>query len=189
MSALRLAVMTENFADVENYYSFFLNLDGRPEDLIKSMCAGLVVAGRYHLENENSNKAFEVFDKAATSSGGRTLFLRKITEALCDAGFPEKAREIVGKFPAHEQKGVDYRSAKYLVDDFFLEPGISIQQGRELIQSGVETPEVYLTLIKRSHAARFHTHSEELARVARQKWPEISEELDLIISPLEKASS
>jgi CheY-like chemotaxis protein len=180
VSTIRLAVVTNSYVDIENYYKPFLGFDTRSDEVVKNMCAALVVAGRFHLGAGNPEKAFDLFDKAATSSAGRTFFLRKITEALCEAGHPEKAREIVSRFPAHEQGSVDYMSSKYLVDDKFVEPGVSIQQGRELIKAGVETPGVYLTLIRRSVEAQFHDHSEELARRARQKWPEISEELDSI---------
>jgi CheY-like chemotaxis protein len=180
ISALRLAVVTNNYIDIENYYRPFLGLDSRTDEVVKNMCAALVVAGRFHLKEGSAEKAFDLFDKAATSSAGRTLFLRKITEALCEAGHPQKAREMVSRFPAHEQASVDYRSSKYLVDDHFVEPGVSIQQGRDLIKAGVETPGIYLTLIKRSLAAQFHEHSEELSRRARQKWPEIADELDSI---------
>lgn len=177
---LRLAIMTKSYEDIERYYQIFIDLESRSEEMIKYICAALVVCGKYYLMTKFSSRAMQLFTKAATTASGRTKILREIIVSLLEFDMAKDAEKFLERFPADSREGEDFLTMKYLVNDKNIDPQISVQTGRQLIQKDIHDPEIYKVLIRRSIETRLQDAAEELKHTAIKKWPEQQKAMDKI---------
>lgn len=169
-AVLRLAVMTRSYEDVERYYQIFTGLDQRNEELIKYVCAALVVCGKYYLQTNFPNRALTLFQKSATTASGRTNILREIILALLEHHQAKEASEFLKRFPADTQSGPDYLAMEYAVFDAQVEPSASVDRGRKVLDKGGHDPVTYQILIYRSRQAGLKDHAEQLVQEASKRW-------------------
>ncbi|MGK5088696.1 hypothetical protein WDW86_14150 [Bdellovibrionota bacterium FG-2] len=169
---LRLAIQTGNFDDIDQYYETYKNIDHRTEDMVKTMCAALVVAGKFHLKSANLERCVSYFNKAIVSCGGKTRIFREIVISLTEHGQFQAAEEFLVKFPQATQKGVDYAACNLLLTDKVQGPSFAIARGREYIKRGLHDPLIYKILIERSYEAGYTDSADDLAKDARSRWPE-----------------
>ena len=150
-AVLRLAIMTGNYDDIERYYQAFTSIDTRNEELIKYICAALVVCGKFYLQQSHTSRAMELFTKAAvTAGGGRTKFLREIILALLANNMLKDAQSYLLRFDPATHGGAEYLTMDYLIADRTLPPSAVVQKGRDLIAKGIHDPQIYLILVARS---------------------------------------
>ncbi len=170
-SALRLAIVTNNYDDIESYYRIFLQLDERPDELINYMCSALAVTGKHYLLKKANRRALELLEKAIVSSAGRTRFIRYAIECLIESNMSSEADGWLKRFPREAREGEDYAVSDLLVMGKFAQSGRVLQRGRELLKKGIESAPVYQVMIE--HAARSGQieTAEDLLRVASAKWP------------------
>lgn len=171
-SVLRLAIMTNNFADLDDYYTLFTSIDARTDELVNYMCSALVVYGKYHLINGQNEKALETFEKAAVSSAGRTKFLRYIIENLIEVNLVNESKKFLARFPAQNMKEEDYLVSEYLVAAHTQDIQEVIKKGRELVKNGLKSLMVYRSLIAVMNKAGFKDQSEQLFIEASKLWPD-----------------
>lgn len=171
-AVLRLAVMTGSYEDVERYYRIFTNIDERNEEMIKYVCAALVVCGKYYLQQNFGTRAIELFQKAAITASGRTRILREIIIALLDSGLAKQADEFLRRFPPETQSGVDYQAMNLLIMDQMSPRSQVIEKGRELLSKDLHDPIIYRILIRRSVEASLTHAVEDLLRAAQQRYPD-----------------
>lgn len=171
-SVLRLAIMTDNFADLDDYYTLFLSLEERTEELINYMCSSLVVYGKYHLINGAKEKALATFEKAAVSCAGRTKFLRYIIENLVEADLVNESKKFLSRFPADKKKDEDFLVAEYVISAKSDDPEAVIKKGRNLIKNGLKNVLVYKSLITLSNKAGLKDQAQSLFTEASEFWPD-----------------
>lgn len=177
-AVLRLAIQTGHYADVERYYEIFKGMETRTEDIVRHICAALVVCGKYFLQQGQPDRALELFQKAAATGQGRTRLLREIILSLCDHGLPEKGDEFLQKFQPEAQKSVDYAAANILLADRILGRSHAIVRAREGLKQGHHDPLIYRILITRSYEAGYSDSADELIRAAITRWPDQKAEFE-----------
>ncbi len=170
-SVLRLAIITENFQDMEGYYRVFLKLDSRSEEVVKCMCSALVVTGKYYLRNKIRSRAMQVFESAALSAGGRTKFLLYTVETLVDFKMKEESFQYSERISLISPGSLDSWASRFLVSTLMDSLVDSIQLGRSAIKAGVAVPSVYEKLIIQSMKAGHTDAAEDLFQSALRQWP------------------
>lgn len=171
-AVLRLAIMTKSYEDVERYYRMFTNMDERSEDLVKYVCAALVVCGKYYLLNGNNTRALEVFKNAAISAGGRGKILREIITTLMDFDLVKQSEEYLKRFPADSRKSADFLAMEFLIVDRSRPPSAVIDHGRQILNQGINDPVVFQLLIKRAAEVGFADYAEDLVGKGGALYPD-----------------
>jgi CheY-like chemotaxis protein len=172
-SVLKLAIVTKSYDDVERYYQTFTKIDERNEDLIKHVCAALVVCGKYYLAAGFKSRASELFKKAAATASGRQNILREIIIALVEAGLPREAQEYLGRFPPELQSSGAFLALDFLImDRLAANFALPIDRGRELLAREVNDPLVFHVLLRRNIEAGLMPAAEQLLDDAVKNWPD-----------------
>jgi two-component system chemotaxis response regulator CheY len=177
-AVLRLAIVTKSYDDVERYYRVFTNIDTRNEEMIKYVCAALVVCGKYYLQKNFGTRALELFQKAAATASGRTRILREIVLSLVEYGMVKEAEKFLQRFLPESRTGPDFSAMELLVLDKTAHRSTVIEKGRELLTKNIFDPVIYQILIRKSVEAGLIPAAEDLVRTARQRWPDQGEQFE-----------
>jgi CheY-like chemotaxis protein len=171
-SVLRLAIVTENYDDMEGYYRTFVQIDARDDELVRYMCSALVVCGKYYLLRKHRTKSLEVFEKAAVTCAGQIQFLKYIIETLVEFDLADSAVGFYQRYRSADPSSDMTKALEYMVSS--KKDGLSagIEKGRELLKAGVKHPAVYRILIRQCVDAGLEDSSENLAQTAAKTWPE-----------------
>jgi DNA-binding NarL/FixJ family response regulator len=162
-TALRLAVETRNFGDVNAYYEKFLEIDSKGEELVRYMYAAQVSSGKAFLKEGDLARAMEQFRRAALTSGKHAPVLREIVLALLEEGYHSEADAFISAFPQHERQNIGFLTLDYLVMSKSQPLHRVLQRGRELIQDGYQHPMIYGVLIQACKDAGHVSEAESLA--------------------------
>jgi tetratricopeptide (TPR) repeat protein len=132
-AVLRLAILTQNYDDIERYYNIFINIEPRSEESVRYICAALVVCGKHYLKTSNPTRAIEVFQKAAATGNSRTKILREIVTTLVEHSQLNDAEIFLSKFPPETQSSIDYASANLAIVDRLQGASMAIDRARQYI--------------------------------------------------------
>jgi DNA-binding response OmpR family regulator len=168
---LRLAVETRQWGDIDTYYSLFLEVDSRSDELTRHMYAALVSSGKAALGDGNLEGAMNRFKWASLTSGKKPAVLREIALALTEAGHVKEADQFVAAYPQHERQSIEFLTLDYHVMSKSQPLHLILQRGRELLKAGHEHPTIYEILIKACKSAGHHSEAESLALDAGRRWP------------------
>lgn len=174
---LRLAIMTKNVDDVERYYQLFTNIDERNEELVRYVCAALVTCGKYYLTKNLPGRAFELFDKAAISSGSQVKILKEIVNSLLENGRTDKVEVYMKRYPAELHKTPEYQVLEFNIASHTLSPTLLIEKGQRLIQANVHDYGVYVKMIQIAQVSKMDRILESLMSQAQTRFPEKREDL------------
>ncbi|MBN21269.1 MAG: hypothetical protein CL678_08265 [Bdellovibrionaceae bacterium] len=169
---LRLAIMTKNYDDIERYYKTFINMDVRNDELIRYVCAALVVCGKYYLQTNHSSRAMTLFTNAAVTGIGRVNILREIILTLCEHDMHKKAEDFLSRFPDDQKSDTIYLSLEYLVSEKLSDPSNVVEQGRKLIDGGHEDLLIYQVLIRTSNRSGLNESAQKYLEQGSKKYPE-----------------
>lgn len=176
----RLAIITKNFDDMDEYYEVFKTLDVRTDELIRIVCSALMVTGKLRFHENKITEAVSCFDRAALTAEGRGHFLRPMIEMLVGFDLISDAERLIKRFAPKDQKGVDFLSCDFLIFDRKNVPGKVLDRARSLIKGGIETPELYKVFVLRLFQAGKIVEAEDMIKVAREKWPDLNKEFDIL---------
>ena len=112
---LTLAVQTGNMDDIENYYETFKSIETRNDELIRYICAAMVVCGIHFFRLSQNDKAIELLKKSSISAAGRPQVLREIVSTFINYGHLVEAKETLSRFPADTHEGIHYQVADFLL--------------------------------------------------------------------------
>ncbi len=180
---LKLAIMTQSYEDVEKYYQTFTKIDERNEDVIRYVCAALVVCGKYYLQKKFPSRAVELFNKAAVTGAGRGKILGDIITSLVDFKMGKEAELFLNRFPSDQQSTPLYHAQKLLILDDTVPDGAGgtvISAGRNLISKGIQDPVIYEVMIRRSLKESLRDAAETLVFDAKKLWPDRAARFDLV---------
>jgi CheY-like chemotaxis protein len=169
---VRLAIVTENYSDMEYYYEIFTALDMRSNDTIKYICAGLYVAGKYLFNIGDSNKGIDYFKKITISAEGKTKFLRAMIEVLVDKGFAQEAQDIMGRFEDDTKTGNDFYISKFLVLSTSAETADFLSEGISLFNKKIINFTAYKIFLKGLKEKGYTDKYEEYLKEALIAFPE-----------------
>lgn len=180
MTALRLAVVTENYEDIIGYYQKYLELDTHPEDVIRVIVAALIVTGKHLLLKGDPTRAIDVFQKALVTSGWKPRVIRQIVSHLTEYKQVDAADAFFKRFPSEEQGGTDYRLSRFYFAVATLPVHQTIEAGRPLVQEGVQDQRLFEEMIRAYKQAGFKEAAEEAFDKAQKIWPNLTEQFDQI---------
>lgn len=172
---LRLAIINGKYEDVEKYYSIFCNIDERSDELIRYICAALVVCGKYYLQTQNRSRALELFQKAGVTSAGRTKILKEIIQNLVEYGISKEASEFLKRFPPETQSGADYQLLNFQILALTGSTAQIIAQGQDLMQKGFFNEKYFEIMISKSLEGKLGKAAENYAYQAVEKFPKLSD--------------
>jgi CheY-like chemotaxis protein len=171
-SVLRLAITTNNFQDIEEYYRIFVKLEQRSDELVKCICSALVVAGKYYLTQRSPKRALELFQFAAVSAAGNAGVLLYIVEALSAYQYLDEARPFKERIRRVAMGSMEDQVSEY----HLIFPTIPIAErivaSRKMIELGFHRLIIYENLAGDLMASGQVSEYEKVMEVAFQKWPE-----------------
>lgn len=112
---VRLAVQTENYADMQFYYDVFKAMEQRSPALINYIGAGMYVTGKFYLKKNDRSLALQYFDNIAVSCSEYTKFVRAMITLLVEHDMADDAEKYLSRFPAGSKEQEDYLVADFLV--------------------------------------------------------------------------
>lgn len=169
---LRLAVMTGEYEDIEHYYEQFLNVEKKSPELVRHICAAVIVTAKYLLKKGEITRGLKLFHAAALTAGTLTQFLSEIILSLVDMNFPEEAEKVLKRFPPELESSRLYRGLDLLITSKLSSLSLTVSKGRQLIREGVYDPLVFRVIIESSARAGLKHSAEALADRAAKIWPD-----------------
>jgi tetratricopeptide (TPR) repeat protein len=171
-SVIRLAVVNRKFADIEQLYSVFTEMEFREREVMRYMCAGLVVSAQHAFSADSkSTHAEDLLKKVAVSCAGDPYFLRRVIEVLSENKRPDTMQGVLSRFPPDLQKSPDFLVSSFLHLDLTAAPGVSLQAGQALLRDGHHMPFVYRTLCRRYLELGKKDQAEDILREGIRRFP------------------
>jgi CheY-like chemotaxis protein len=168
---VRLAMVTENYVDMEMYYDIFTQLDERTDDVINFVCSGMFINGKFHFIQGDKDKAREIFDKIGVSCSGMSKFLTAMIKLLAENEYFDDAQKLVSRFSNDPQEKNSYMVAKYIAYSNVSSLNERISQGLELWNNGVKDLEAFLLMYNSLLADNNEQKASEYLEEARRIWP------------------
>ncbi len=173
LNVVRIAIMTHNIPDIEQYYKIFKELDERPPELVKAICSGLIILGKHYLMQSNTNRALEIFNYVSVSCGEQRQFIQYIIETLWSFNKVEDAIPYFKRFDGAEQNKSYYRISKFLIESNELKDLDLALEGIVMIKDRIMNPNVFLSTIKALKKAQRPEYT-EYVEMASNQWPDKS---------------
>ena len=174
---VRLAVVTENYDDLETFYVNFTELEERPQDVVNYMCSGLYVLGRFRFFHGKKTQAKEVFEKISIDYMGNIKFLRAMIVKYVEENMYSEAQEVLKRFPTDTGDQTGYMVSSYLANSSDMSNDELVSYGLELFNNGHLDPlaaEITIKALYRSGSNKAEQYLEE----AVHKWPDIFKNKD-----------
>lgn len=168
---IRLAIMTENFEDVAEYYELFTQLEERPEDVINYVCSGLYVLGRFFFTSGKKDDAKDAYEKLAVSCMGEPKFLRAMITKYAEEKMFAEAEEILQRFPTSTRDDEHFLVSNYIAKSGSMSTDEKASSGLELFNNGHKDPVAARIMIDSLFRAGSKRASEYLDEALRL-WPD-----------------
>lgn len=97
VSAVNLAVRTEEVKDIETYYNVFNLLTQQTEESIRYLCSALSVVGHYYLKRKNMVQAMLSFERALVVSRKDEKYVNYIRQKMSDLGLEKELDRLLTK--------------------------------------------------------------------------------------------
>ena len=146
---LRLAILTQNYDDIEGYYRAFTAVKERNEELIKYVGAALVVCGKFYLKKTQKIRALDVFRHAVAADPTSLKVLKEVISSLLEFNLAMDADEILRSFYGAKTDHLDFHSLSYLIEDKRKTRSDLILIGQDLLLKGFHDPVIYEILARR----------------------------------------
>lgn len=114
-TVLRLAIMTDNFNDIDSYYELFTSIENRTDELVRYICSAMITCGRYYLLHNYPERAISLFEKVKTTAAGREKYLLYIIQHLIEFSLEDKVDSYFSRFTADTFQTREYLIAEFLV--------------------------------------------------------------------------
>ena len=168
---IRLAIVTENYTDMDMYYDLFTNLDERSDDVINYICSGMYVSGKFHFQNGNKEKSREIFDKIGISCIGNTKFITAMIKLLVEHKVYDDAQKLVSRYQSKPEDKPFYMIGKFIAYSNSENLTEKISAGLELWNGGIKDPDAMKLLIEYLRADGSDQKADEYLEEAKYLWP------------------
>jgi CheY-like chemotaxis protein len=170
---IRLAMVTENYDDMELYYEIFTQLDERPEDVINYICSGLFINGKFNILKGEIDKARDIFEKVGVSCSGTSKFLTAMIKLLAEYEIFDDAQKLVSRYSSDPEDKSAYMIGNYIAYSDSSNNTDMISKGLELWNSDYKDPEAAAILIKSLRKDGSTKKADEYLEEAQHLWPNI----------------
>jgi CheY-like chemotaxis protein len=170
---VRLAMITENYSDMEMFYDLFVQLDERPEDVINYICSGLYIAGKFYMMTEDKVKAREVFEKVGVSCSGIPKFLTAMIKVLVENEVHDDAQKLVSRYSNGPEDQGPYKIGNYIAYSSETNTTELISKGLELWNNGNKDPDAVRMLINALRSEGSDKKANDYLDEAQHLWPNI----------------
>lgn len=137
---VRLAVMTQNYDDLIDYYEIFTSLDERPPEVVNYICSGLYVLGRFKFFQGDKVSGKETYKKLLVSCMGEAKFVKAVVVQFVERGMFSDAREAMKRFGAGSEGSEAHDISKYLATFDEMTVTERVSYGLELFNKGYRDP-------------------------------------------------
>jgi hypothetical protein len=159
---------------MQSYYEIFISLDERTPLLMNYMGAGLFVAGKYLINNNDAEMAMKYFDNIAVSCSDFTKFTRATITLLVEKNRVDEAQKFLSRFPAGSKQDEDYLVSDYMIDSKMnLDAHTLVKKGMELYNLKIREVECMNVLL---HAMERSGLSEDKITKYRAEFANLSNE-------------
>ncbi|MBI2712559.1 MAG: response regulator [Bdellovibrio sp.] len=172
---LKLAIQTKTYEDVERLFRIFETVEEKSEELIRYVCAALVVCGKFYLQKTFRSRALELFQHAVKTAQGNPRILKEVILVLAENQLKKEAELFLQFFPANFRESADYFVAKIAVTDLNSDAKTVIEVGKEVLAKDVHEPPIYSILIKRMNETLDIAGAQDLSTEALKRWPDQTE--------------
>jgi len=169
---IRLAITTENYEDMEDYYNIFIELDERTEDVVTHICAGMYVYGKYQNQQGDHDKMKEIFERIGISCAGLTKFLTGMIETLVENNIFIDAKKLVARFSVNDNNRSDYEICQFLADSQSMNNQERISKGLDLFNRVHKHPLATKILINSLFKEGSEKKAEQYLDEANHIWPD-----------------
>jgi CheY-like chemotaxis protein len=169
---VRLAIITKNYSDMEDYYNIFVELDERSEDVVTHICAGMFVYGKFKNIEGDQDKMKEIFEKIGISCAGVTRFLKAMIEVLVENNIYKDARRLVSRFPVGDDNRSDYEICSFLAQSNEMTNTERISSALDLFNREFRHPLAVKILINSLYKEGSEKKAEQYLDEANHLWPE-----------------
>ncbi len=170
---IRLAIRTENYADMEDYYNIFVELDERTEDVVTYVSSGMYVSGKYFMLEGDSSKCREIFDKVGISCSGKSKFLGAMIKLLSEYEHHDDAQKLIARFGSKPDDEAIFKISNFLAYTNTLSSTEKVSQGLELWNNGIKDPESMKITIQALRDEGSDKKADEYLEEANHQWPTI----------------
>lgn len=132
-TVLRLAIMTDNFKDIESYYELFTSIENRTDELVRYICAAMITCGRYYLIHNYPDRALKLFERVKTTAAGREKYLLYVIQNLVEFSLDEEAPLYLERFAGEAYKTREYKIAEFLTRTKSLAAVEVVNRAKKLI--------------------------------------------------------
>ena len=132
-TVLRLAIMTDNFKDIESYYELFTSIENRTDELVRYICAAMITCGRYYLIHNYPDRALKLFEKVKTTAAGREKYRLYVIQHLVEFSLDEEAPAYLERFTGDNYRTREYKIAEFLVKTKTLAAAEVVNRAKKLI--------------------------------------------------------
>ncbi len=155
---VRLTVLNKKYEELEDFYNLFINLEDRDQMIITYVGAGLVVCGKYLLQQDKRQKAVEIFSKAALVVNQFPKILMEIIQTLITANLAKEAQQLMLKIPETVKASPDFQVLMLKQANLSDSAPKMIQSCQELLSKGIKDIAIFEIMLKRSIELKRESH-------------------------------
>ncbi len=144
---LWLAIVTQHYTDVEEYYQFFKDIEDRPDELVRHVCAAMLICGKYFLKTSMKSKAFDLFEKVGATAVHHPMFLRILIEYMTEFDMKDHYEHFMKRFSTDMYECNDYKVASFLAKHHQMKPLEVLKTGEEFVRNDIQSSAVYFVMI------------------------------------------
>jgi tetratricopeptide (TPR) repeat protein len=178
----KLAIFTEHFDHVNQYYDIFLKIDRRSEELKNIVTAGLYACGQHSCTLNNFDEAVDFFKKCCATSVRNSDYIKKSVDILIQYNRAELATEFLSMFSSDAKNSDEWKSLDFQISSLNEHPEKSIQKGCKLIADGIKELSVFIKTAKLLIQQNKKTHAENIIYTGVNRCPHAREELLKILN-------
>ncbi|MCB9095036.1 MAG: response regulator [Halobacteriovoraceae bacterium] len=168
---IRLCVEVQDFENMQDYYDIFTQLDERPSDVLRYVCAGMYVSGKHFAQEQRIDRMKEIFNSVGVTCQGDAKFLRAIIQVLYEKGQLAEAKKYLSKFDKDEINSHDYMVASYLAELDQLDQNQRIKYGLEIYNSDAKDLQCFNILLNSMKNENLIDRAKNLVEDAKKHWP------------------
>ena len=169
---LWLAIVTKNYLDVEDYYQFFKDMDERPDELVRHLCAAMLICGKFLIRSNMKDRAFDLFEKVGATATAHPQFLRILIEYMTEFELPEYYPQFMKRFSVDQYQLDDFKISEFLSKHHLLKPIEVYKMSNDLIRANLQSSAIYFVLIKSLHKLGRSDDAQACLKHALDAFPE-----------------